>query len=135
RAACDAVLQGEAVQILHDHEGDALILPNLVNHADIGMAESRGSLRFALEAGQSVWVSGQRFGQELHGDETMQDRVFSLVDHAHAAATKLFNNAVMRDKLADHGGERRRALSRDDRRGSGGKSMFPLAFLTGFVSD
>jgi hypothetical protein len=33
----------------------------------------------------------------------MQSRVFGLVDHAHAATTKLLDDAVVRDGLADHG--------------------------------
>ena len=78
------------------------------------MAQSRGSLRFALETGQGVLVPGQFVGQELHGDEAMQSGVFGLVDHTHAAATELLNDAVVGDELADHGG--RLALWRDDRR-------------------
>ena len=41
-------------------------------------------------------------GQELQRDQAMQPRVFGLVDHAHPAAAELFDDAVMRDGLADH---------------------------------
>src|SRR5215472_1430212 len=35
----------------------------------------------------------------------MKGYVFSLVNHAHTAATELFDNAVVRDRLADHRAE------------------------------
>ena len=48
-------------------------------------------------------VSGNIFRQELKRDETMQSRIFGLVDNTHATATKLLDNAVVRDGGVDHG--------------------------------
>jgi hypothetical protein len=41
----------------------------------------------------------------LQGHETVQARVFGLVDDAHPAAAQLLDNAVMRDGLTDDSGE------------------------------
>jgi len=48
---------------------------------------------------------GNFLRQKLEGDETVQTRIFSFVDYAHAPATDFFNDAVMRDGLADHSGD------------------------------
>ena len=46
---------------------------------------------------------GKRFGQELQGDEPGEFGVLGLVDHAHAPSTKLLENPVVRNGLAQHG--------------------------------
>ncbi len=102
----DAMLQGHAVQKLHDQKGMPVILPDLVDGADIGMVESRGRLRLSLETGQGLGVLRDRVGQKLQRHKPVQVDVLSLVDHTHAATAKLFNDAVMRDGLADHGIEK-----------------------------
>ena len=38
--------------------------------------------------------------QEFEGDETMKPGVLGFVDHAHTAATKSFENLVVRDGFA-----------------------------------
>lgn len=43
------------------------------------------------------------FWQELQSHEAAQTGVFSLVHHAHSAATKLLNNSIVGDGLANHG--------------------------------
>ena len=45
---------------------------------------------------------GQIVGQKLQGHEAAQFSVLGLIDHAHAATTKLLDDAVVRDGLADH---------------------------------
>ena len=75
---------------------------DFVDGADIGMIQRRGGLRFSLKAGQCLRVFGHVVGQKLQRDESVQSYVFGLVHHTHAAAAELFDNAVMRDGLADH---------------------------------
>jgi hypothetical protein len=41
--------------------------------------------------------------QELQGDKAVQLYVLSLIDHTHPAATKLLDDPVVRDGLANHG--------------------------------
>jgi hypothetical protein len=55
------------------------------------------------KAGKYLWVTGNVFWQELQGDKSVQPGVFSLVNDAHPAAPQLFDDAVVRDGLADHG--------------------------------
>ena len=55
-----------------------------------------------VEIGQRLQISRHFVRQKLQRDETVQSRVLGLVDHAHAAAAQLFENPVMRNRLADH---------------------------------
>ena len=75
---------------------------DLVDRADVGMVQRRRGPSFAAEAGQRLRVSGNVFGQELERDEAAKLGVFGLVDHTHPAAAELFDDAVVRDGLADH---------------------------------
>jgi hypothetical protein len=80
------------------------MLADFVNGADVGMIQRRRGPRLASETLQSLLVLGQLIGQELEGDEAPQFRIFGLVNHAHPAAAQLFDDAVVRNGLADHGG-------------------------------
>jgi hypothetical protein len=67
------------------------------------MVQGRRGLCLPLKAGERLRVAGDFFGQELESHKAVEPRVFSLVDHTHATAAELVNNAVVRDSLADHG--------------------------------
>jgi len=54
-----------AVEKLHHHEGLAFVLADLVDGADVGVVERRGSARFAPEALQRLRIAGNVLGQEL----------------------------------------------------------------------
>src|SRR4029077_1844744 len=75
-----------------------------VDGADVGMVERGRRARFAPEALQRLMVSGYIVRKEFQCDKTAQLAVFSLVDHAHTTATKLFQDAIVRDGLTDHEG-------------------------------
>ena len=75
---------------------------NVVDGADIGMIQRGCGLGLALKTRQGLRVSRDFIGQELQGDEAMQPRVLSLVNHTHPAAAEFFNDAVVRDGRADH---------------------------------
>jgi hypothetical protein len=62
-------------------------------------------LRFALETAQRLRILGDFIGQELQSDEAVEAGVLGLVDDTHAAAPELFQDAVVRDCLADHWAE------------------------------
>ena len=66
------------------------------------MIQCGRGLGFTLKAGEGLRVTGNLLWQEFEGDETMQPRVFRLIDHAHAAAAEPFDNTVVRDSLVDH---------------------------------
>jgi hypothetical protein len=47
-------------------------------------------------------VLGKLLGQKFQADKTAQPNVLGLVHNPHAAATQLFQNAVMGDSSPDH---------------------------------
>jgi len=65
-------------------------------------------LGLSLKSFQCLMLFGERLGQELEGDKTAELGVLGLIDHTHAAATELFQNAIVGDGLAGH---LRRALA------------------------
>jgi hypothetical protein len=79
------------------------VLVDVVDGADAGVIELGGRLRLALEPLQGVRVLGQLLRQELERYLAPEARVFRLVDDTHAAAPELGIDAVVRDRLADHG--------------------------------
>jgi hypothetical protein len=96
------VLQRLPVQKFHGDERLPVLLANVVNRANIRVVQCGRGLRFALKAHECLLVTGNLLRQELEGDKAMQPRVFSLVNHTHAAAAQLLNDAVVRDRPADH---------------------------------
>jgi hypothetical protein len=86
----DAVLQRRTFQKLHGNERQPVLLANIVNRADVGMIKCRCGLRFALETGKCLRVSGDFVRQELQRDESVQPGILSFVNDTHASPTKLF---------------------------------------------
>ena len=102
RPARDPVLQGHAIQKLHGDEGAPVLFADFVDGADVRMIQRRSRSGFAPETFQCLRVASDFVGQELERDKAARRGVFGLVDHAHAAAAELFDDAVVRDRLADH---------------------------------
>ena len=72
RASRDAIPQILPVQKLHDDEGLTVLLPDLMDGADIGMVQRGRCLSLTLEAGQGLRVFGDVIGQKFQRDEAMQ---------------------------------------------------------------
>jgi hypothetical protein len=66
------------------------------------MVQSGRCLGFTLKAGECLRITGNFFRQELQGNKTMQPGIFRFVDHPHAPAAQLLDDAVVRDGLVDH---------------------------------
>jgi len=96
------MFQRDTVQKLHRNESLAILLPDVVNRANIRMVQGGSSLRLALESRQRLSISGNFCGQELQSDETMEPGVFGFIDHTHPTAAELLQNAIVRDGLAEH---------------------------------
>jgi hypothetical protein len=64
------------------------------------VVQSGGGARFALEAFQSLALLGKMFRQELQGNEPAELGVLGLINHTHAAATQLLEDAVVRNGSA-----------------------------------
>ena len=101
--AGDALLQRAALQILHGDEGAAVLLADVMNGADVGMIQGGRGSSLALEPAQRLPVASQVVRQELERHEATEPGVLRFVDHAHAAAAELLDDAVVGEGLADQG--------------------------------
>jgi len=99
--ASDQVLQGYAVEKLHDDEGFSVLLADVVDGADVGMIESGGGLRFALEASKGLRIVGDVVGKKFEGDAAVKAGVFGFVNDSHAAAAQPLDDSVVGDGSAD----------------------------------
>jgi len=80
----------------------AIIIPNVMNYANVWVVKCRCGTRFALKAFQRESVVREAFLQELHGNEALEFHVFGFVDNAHAPAAQLFQYPVMRNGSFGH---------------------------------
>ena len=96
------MLQRLPFQQFHGNEGLAVAFFNVVNRADVGMIQSGRGTSFALESFQGLVVFRKFLRQEFQSDEATQLGVLGLIDHTHAAATELLQDAIVRDGCADH---------------------------------
>src|SRR5215472_2564313 len=100
---CDAMVQSHAIQKLHCDESLTILFADFINRADIRMIQGGGSTRLPTKSLQCLRIFGNAFGKEFECDEPAKLSVLGLVDDTHPTATQLFENAVMRDGLANHG--------------------------------
>jgi hypothetical protein len=103
RTPGDAILQRLSLQAFHNYVGLLARVADLVNGADIRMAQRGRSSRLTPEAFQRMRIARQFVGQKFQRDEAAQLSVFGFVNHAHAPAAELFKHAVARHGLACHG--------------------------------
>src|SRR5207245_4139801 len=85
------MFQRHAIQKLHCNESLAILLPDIVDCADVGVIQCGCRLCLALETSQGLRVSGNIFWQEFECDKAMQPSVLGLVNHTHAPAAQLFD--------------------------------------------
>ena len=91
-----------ALEELHRHVEEAVLLPEVVHGDDVRVVEERRRLRLALEALQGLVAGGDPGAERLQGHEAVEDRVPGLVDLAHRAAAELADDLVLADPLALH---------------------------------
>ena len=103
RLSANEVLEGHAVEKFHGDERLIPVFADFVDGANIGMIESRGGARLAAKALERLRVLRQAIGQKFEGNEAAEFGVLGFVDHTHAATANLFDDAVVRDGLADQG--------------------------------
>ena len=102
RVARDPVGERHAREQLHGNERFAFVFVHFEDSADVGVVQGRGGARLAPETTESLGVVNHIVRQEFQGDEAVEFGVFGFVDHTHAAAAELLNDAIVRDGLADH---------------------------------
>ena len=101
-AAVDAMLQGFAIEAFHCDVGVTVGFADIVNRADVGMIERGGSAGFAAEAFERLRVFSEIVGKKFQGDVAAEVCVFGFVNDAHSAAAEPFDDAVVREGLANH---------------------------------
>ena len=96
------MLKRQAVQKLHGQEEMAVFLTNLMDRADIGMVKGGSGAGLTPETLQCLRILRDIVGKKFKGDKSTQGDVFGLINHAHAAAAKFLDDAVVRDSTPDH---------------------------------
>ena len=71
----------------------------------LGWFKAESGLCLTLEPSQGLRITGNLVRQELQGHEAKQAQVFGLVNDTHTATAEFFDDAVVRDDLADHWAE------------------------------
>jgi hypothetical protein len=80
RLVGNEMLQGSAVEKLHCNELSPVLLPDVVNGADVGVIQRRSGLGFAAESFESSGVV-EHFGrQEFQSHGAMEPCVLGFVD-------------------------------------------------------
>src|SRR5262249_8271276 len=70
---------------LHDEVRGPLLLPDVVERADVRMVEAGDGPRLALEPRSDLGVRREVRGKHLHRDDAIEARVARAVDLAHTA--------------------------------------------------
>src|SRR4051794_3829266 len=69
----------------------------------MGMIQGRSGLGFGQKPLAENWIAGHRGGEELDGGLALQAGVFGEEDFAHAASAEPGGDAIVPDRLTDHG--------------------------------
>ena len=87
---------------LHRDERLATGYGDLVDGANVRIAERGGGLGFSQEALLGLFVVEQMGGEELQCDGPFERGVLGLVDYAHAALSERLDDLVVADGPTDH---------------------------------
>src|SRR5207253_1610501 len=109
RPARERVGERLPLQVLHDEVVDAVLMPDVVERADVRMVQPRDRPRLPLETLAQRRARGELRRQDFDGDVAAEARVAGAIDLAHAAG------AERRDDFV--GTEAREVLDGDDYRG------------------
>lgn len=99
--ASDALPQRLSLEELHRKEIPAADLSNLVDGADIGMVQCGGRSRFAAKPLRCLRVVDELIRKEFEGDGAAELEILGFIDLTHTSAANLFQDAIVRDGLAD----------------------------------
>ncbi len=102
RLAVDAVLERLSFEKFHGQKGPALLFADVIDGADVGVVQSRGSAGLAAEPVEHRKLAGDLIRQEFERDEAAQAAVLGLVHYAHSPTAKFFDHSIMGDGFADH---------------------------------
>ena len=98
------MFEGLALQKLHDEEGSAIVLANVVDGADVGVIQSRSGTASRRKRSRASGSLASSSGRNFSATKRPRRGVLGLINDAHSAAADFLDDAVMRDGLADHFG-------------------------------
>ena len=90
-----------AFQVLHGDKDAACVITHVINRANVGMVQAGSGLSFLAKARQGLKIGVCGLEQKLERHQPVKACIFGFINHAHATAAETFQNAVMRDGLAD----------------------------------
>jgi hypothetical protein len=128
RSTLDPRRQRLSLEILHDEEvhrglrASGRFVSDVVEHADVRMAERGERLRLAFEALPHLRMLGPMHRKHFDRDRAAKARINGLVDFAHATGTERADDFVGAEPRS--GGKRRRSAWR---LGAGHLTAFPAA--------
>ena len=105
----DGLAQVRALEQLHGHVEQPVLLPEVVDRHDVRVVQQGGRLGLALEAFERFVAAAEVHGQRLQRDVAVEDGVVGLVHLAHGAAAELAHDLVLADPLVVHSLEAGRA--------------------------
>jgi len=94
RALLQSLGERHALQVLHDQEVGRMLVPDVVQRADVRMVQRGDRASFVLESLAKLRVGGQGLGQHLDRDDALEPSVAGFVDFTHSAFAKLGENLV-----------------------------------------
>jgi hypothetical protein len=100
RLAPDTMFERLPFEMLHHDEEPAVLLPDLMNRADVRVIQRRRGACLSLKSLQRIGIARQFLGQKLQGDVAAEARVLSFVDDSHSAATESLDDFVVGNDLA-----------------------------------
>ena len=110
-AGLDQAIERIASQILHDDVRESILLTEVVDRNNVGMAERTGFGCFLIEPLQHLLVAGESFCDGFDRDLAIKLAIKGAVDEAHPAATKKVDHLVLADALYVWSSHRRSRLS------------------------
>jgi hypothetical protein len=90
------------LDMLHGEKLHSLTFLDAEDGDDVRMAERRHRLRLAAEAGEAHRIAGKLGGENLEGDGPLEVGVLGEVDLSHPPFAEFADNAVVRERAADH---------------------------------
>jgi hypothetical protein len=112
-ARADQVAQVPALEQLHRHVGEPVLLAEVVDGDDVRVVEPRRRLRLVPEALPEVGVGGERGRDRLDRHVPVEQRVVGPVHLAHRTLADLLDDTVLADTVEIH---HRRTTPRGGRR-------------------
>ncbi len=102
RSVREPPAQGGPVEQLHDEKRQIAMAPDVIERADVRMAERRCRTRFTLKALERKRILRQLRREKFDGNLAAETRVLRAIDDTHAAFANLVEDPVMGNGLANH---------------------------------